>query len=238
MTRIRTTISTTAGLALLGAGLTAPTSVATTAAAPDACADAGSSCHIVSRADVDGDDRRDSVGLTAWGKSDHGYKATVRVRTADGESLTTVSPIDLPQVSAWWGAAAIDGEPGHELVLQSDEGAHTGWYHVITYRDGKLTTLKDPLSTRDFSYRYRWAIDSSATTGMGYRRTVMSSGKPLVYAYRGTLNRYSGRYVQTTKAVTWSNGGWRQISKKSASVTPAVMVANAEWNVPYLPQRH
>lgn len=223
----RTIISTTASAAMLGFGAAAPAQ----AAAPNACEDLAD-CTIVSRADVDGDGTRDSVGLTQSKTSESGYSAIIHVATADGETLTTQTHIRIPTVEAWWGAAAMDGEKGHELVLQSDAGAHTGWYRVITYRDGRLTTLRDP------HQQYRWPIDSSASSGAGYRRTVMSSGKPLMYSYRYRINNSTGRYVQAMKAVTWSNGHWSQVSRSSTSVSPKTQVERSDWAVPDLPKRY
>lgn len=229
MTRIRTTMAAIAG-STLAVGLAGP---AHGAAAPDACEGQGEDCSIVSRADVDGDGQRDSVGMWSSEAGDDGsFVATIRVQTAAGETLETTTDIRIPHIEPWWGAAKIDGEAGHELVLQSDEGAHTGWYRAITYRDGRLTTLNDP------NGEPRWAIDSAATSGSGYRRTTMSSGEPLMYSYRAEMDETDERPLHTITAVRWSDGRWAQVSKRTKRVDEEEHRKNLDWNVPYLPKRY
>ena len=137
---VRSTIATTTGLTLLGFGLAAPAQ----AAAPNACAERAD-CVIVSRADVDGDGVRDSVGMRAAHQGDGTDMVTLWVATADGERLSTVTET-LASKDHYRGSARIDGEDGYELVLRTGLGAHSAYYRVVTYRDGRLTTLQDPRS--------------------------------------------------------------------------------------------
>lgn len=93
MTRIRTTMAAIAG-STLAVGLAGP---AHGAAAPDACEGQGEDCSIVSRADVDGDGQRDSVGMWSSEAGDDGsFVATIRVQTAAGETLETTTDIRIP----------------------------------------------------------------------------------------------------------------------------------------------
>lgn len=229
MSTMRSTIATTAGLTLLGAGLAVPAQ----AAAPDACEDAGSSCSIVSRADVDGDGIRDSVSQVTWGKQENGtVRVTTRVATADGEKMYVVTELDQAQ-RGYYGAARVDGEDGYEIVIRTAVGAHTAYHQVLTYRDGRLTSLKDPRN------RYRWITDSSVWSAMGYQKTTTATGAYKFVSRDAVDNDRDGDFTMVTTAVGWnaSDRTWKRMGQSTRyDVAAATANRYSWWHVPYLPR--
>ena len=115
--------------------------VATPAHAANACSGL-SGCKVVSRADVDGDGRADQVGVrikTSGGTT----KNTVRVRTAKGRLMSSQVTVQ-PWAKSWHGAARIDGRAGYELVIPTNGQTEYLTYRVLTYRSGRLVTVKSP----------------------------------------------------------------------------------------------
>lgn len=221
--RIRTTLAATAGLSMLGVGLAAPTQ----AAAPDACAGQSSSCTIVSRTDVDGDGARDSVGQTRWGT-----KITTRLATADGERTYVVTEMEFVNGSGYFGAAQIDGEAGYEIVTRTSLGAHTAYHQVLTYRDGKFRTLKDPRN------RYRWITDSSVWSAVGYQKTTTAAGDYKFVSRDGIDSDRDGDFTVTTTSVGWNHRDktWKRMGQSTRhDVSAAIAYRYAWWHVPYLP---
>src|SRR5699024_1217840 len=70
----------------------------------------------------------------------------------------------------WHGTAKMDGRSGYELGVGSSHGAYAKFFKVITYRDGRLTMLKEPSSA------HRWGIDSSHSFNVGWTRTMTKGG--------------------------------------------------------------
>ena len=225
--RIRTTIAATAGLALLGTGFATTVQAAT----PYACSGV-SGCTVVSTADVDGDGARDSVGLKVWGSAAEGQQLTTRVTTADGEVMQTVTQTSRSMDEAadlFRGSAKIDGEDGYEVVVMSDLGAHTAYYRVITYRDGRLTTLKDPRN------RYRWITDGSVWSGYSYQRTTSSTGALKMVTREAVDGDRDGDFTQKTFSNTWKQGSWARMSSSTRyNVSATTAKRYYGWVVPYL----
>lgn len=199
------------------------------AAAPDACADRAD-CTIVSKADVDGDGARDSVGMRTAHQGGGIDRVTVWVATADGEQISTVTESTTTH-DHYRGAARIDGEDGYEIVVLSDLGAHTGYYRVITYRDGRLTTLKDPRN------RYRWVTDGSVWSDFGYQKTKTSAGADKLVARESVDSDRDGDFTQLTIASGWSSTQrtWARMGvSKRYDVSPTKAHRYTGWHVPYL----
>lgn len=232
----RARTATTTGATMLAAlalvttagGAAAPAG-AQSAATGSACTGL-SGCTVVSTADVDGDGRRDSVGLYGWRSDTVG----VKVRTAAGRSAWKRVSIDfLPDHardrSAFIGAARVDGAAGHELVVRKGLGAHTSFFTVLSWRDGRLATLKDP------GGRYEWITDGALNSGFGYRRSVSAGGTVKMVAHQA-IGDGTGRYRVTDRAAIWKGGRWVRTSTRT-STTTSVDAAHRDsgWHVPYLP---
>lgn len=213
------TVGLSAALVLAGAG---------GAQARAGSTETASTTKVVTRADIDGDGRADRTTLTTSGTRGDGT-AVLRVTTAAGQSMSTstdIGMVDLDDV--YYGAARIDGEAGYEIVLQSDMGAHTGWFRVVTYRDGRLTTLVDPDGS------WRWTVDQAVWVGKGYRRGTTASGAVKLTSYVALAERGSTSFELRTKAVQWSNGRWARLGLTRKRVNAATAYRNADWYVPYL----
>lgn len=227
--RIRTTLAATAGLSMLGAGLSSPAR----AAAPNACEDVGSSCTIVSRADVDGDGARDSVSQVTWGKGADGTgKVTTRVVTADGERMSTVTDVDVTEAAGYFGAAEVDGEDGYEVVIRTSVGAHTAYHQVLTHRDGRLTSLQDP------HHRYRWVTDSSAWSASGYEKTTTADGDDKLLTRTAVDEDLDGDYTMTLRSSVWNpqKETWQRLGETTRHDLGEEEVRRAPWwRVPGLP---
>lgn len=186
-----------------------------------------SSCKVVSRADVDGDGRADQVGLVQRTSYPQNNTITVRVRTAKGRTMTT-SHKAWWYGSTWHGAARFDGRAGHELVVGSSAGAHARIFRVVTYRDGKLVTLKAPGGS------WTWLIDGSYSMNAGWFRTT-SRGKVYMTSKSAMRNMSTYRHDLRTYKYQWKNGSWRFVSStRNPRATTTSAYAIAGWHVPYL----
>lgn len=225
-TRIRTTIAATAGLALAGVGLAAPTR----AAAPDACEGRGSDCTIVSRADIDGDSQADSTGISARVLDNGLERVTVRTHTADGERLSTYTDSErrMGGEERHRGTARIDGVRGYELVIVDELGAHTAYNRVLTYRDGRLTTLKDPY------HQWRWVTDGSVWSSAGYHRVDESSLGVQMFVSNATDNDGDGRFDQTLLRSRWAGDHWTKVTKIQRDVRPSTLEVYRGWNIHWM----
>lgn len=201
--------------------------------APSAAATRGtvctgvSGCKVVSRADVDGDGRADQVGVTTRVASSGERSTVVRVRTARGLTLKTTTK-GVWYSNPWHGAAKIDGQPGYELVIGANAGAHAQFFRVITYRSGQLVTLKGPGNS------YTWLIDSSYSFNSGwYRKT--SSGRVQMTSKGAVRNVDSAGHDLRINTYQWRSGSWSRVSSsrnRHASDRAAMTIGG--WHVPYL----
>lgn len=185
-------------------------------------------CTVKNYIDVDGDGRRDQVGLVDWVYSDGSEGgAQVRVRTAKGKLLTTSHKTWWNGDGTWHGAAKIDGRAGYELVLATDMGAHMLGYRVVTYRDGRLVTLKAP------GNQYTWWIDSSYSFNRGWYRSV-KAGKAYLTSKSAVRNESYGHDLRVNRYV-WRNGRWVSLSStRTRHASDRASMTIGGWHVPYL----
>lgn len=215
-----------AGIAISSATVAIGAATAGTAAAAPAASACGkiAHCKVVKHVDVDGDGAKDTVAVVGkkFDKHQLPHKATVRVKTADGKLLTR--SVDHLAVSSaknvFRGAAAIDGQPGSELVVTHNNGAHGNSYRVLTYRHGKLQTLPAPKAAADpgSSSKSDWLTDSALMSAQGIFR-AKKAGHPAQItvkkgAYSGHTKQLEGRVV----TYQWhQDGGWQQTSNHKKS---------------------
>lgn len=216
-----------AGLATAAAlGLSDPIAVphavgpAPAARPTDACGGLAG-CSIVARTDVDGDGRADEVAVVSRGlvRVQTPGAVAVRVRTATNRLLVSTSS------GVWWygkrsdvwaGAAELDSHPGAELVVGQTMGAHTLQYRVLTYREGRLTTLPSPRApkkTGQSRAAETWTVDGSYRFQAGIRRSV-SGGK--VYVTVKSAERNASGSGHTGWMVKYRHAGdtWKTVSTK------------------------
>jgi hypothetical protein len=169
-------------------------------------------CKVMGKVDVDGDHRTDQVGIVRVGTTEKG-KVTVRVRTARGRTLQTSNALNFwTPGSAWFGAAAVDGRPGAEIVVGSSAGLHTEYFRVVTYRAGRLVTLKAPPRLPGSSSR--WVMDCSYSENIGVSRRV-AKGTTYITVRTALRNASGEGHHGRTTVYKWRSDRWVQISTKT-----------------------
>jgi hypothetical protein len=223
---------------------TAASITTTTAAKADSsrsvCAGV-SGCKMVVQRDVDGDGRRDQVGIVERHVQDSG-SVTVRVRTAKGKHLQITNHDVIWFGKTWLGSAAIDGRRGAELVVGQAAGAHAMQFRVITSRRGKLVWLRAPKPFAGQATRIprkNWLIDSSYSFNTGIYRSV-SHGKVTLRVKSATRYRNDDRrhphYHVTTSTYTWRSGHWDKQSLRKVSRSDKTAARIGGWHVEGLPR--
>lgn len=190
-------------------------------------------CQRVANVDVDGDGRADQVAV-ASNKIASGGSITVRVRTAKHHTLQTTGRHVYWFDKPYFGAAALDGQPGAELVVGDTMGAHTQQFRVITYRKGRLVTLKAPplaWTKKGMSQATsRWWIDGSYSFNIGVYRSV--SAKHVVTLTLKSLERAEHGHVGHTTRYRWRSGGWVKVSAATVRVrSDQKAFATGGWHV-------
>lgn len=197
--RMTTAVAMTA--ALFGAGVPATAATSTAVA---------KSSH---KADVDGDGRADTVTVAPAS----GQRLRVSVRTAKGRAASIlIDQRDFgPSVSdkPYYGAADFDGVAGQELFVFYGQGAHTPWFKVLTWRDGKLFATRDP-----FSGEASWAPDSCVGYGTGYTVTGKGANKKLTVT-QAVFDAASSKYRGTDTTYAWSTAKGRWVKKATAKTS-------------------
>jgi hypothetical protein len=128
-----------------------------------------SACSKVSDVDVDGDARPDQVAVRRLADSEGQQVWQLRVLTAAG-TLSSVrsGPDVLYDDTPWFGAGAVDGAPGAELLLRMSSGPHTQWFRMYSWRNGKLALQRAP--DADPTYQDGgWVIDAAFSAYAGTR---------------------------------------------------------------------
>jgi hypothetical protein len=186
-------------------------------------------CHVVARADVDGDGRADTVALARRGADGalHG-SVTVLVRTARATVVSTRRTTFQWTGPLWQGAALLDGHRGQELVVGASAGAHTRFFWALTWRDGRLVTLPAPAGGPT------WVVDSAAAVVLGWQRTAAD---PVGLVRRRVVegDPDTGRFPGRETTWRWRADGWHRVATRSfRDVSPRRAGSWAGWNVPGL----
>ncbi len=222
----------------VGAGPVAAHPVAAVAAPAGARTDVCTGvtgCSVVANVDVDGDGRADQIGIRSSGLSDNG-SITVRVRTATQHTLQTTNRHVYWFSPPFLGATPIDGRAGAEIVVGATMGANYQEFRVITYRAGRLVTLKAPPTvwTRAGMTKAtsRWGIDGSYSFNRGVFRHV--SARHVVTVTMKTADRnVSGRgFTGHTNSYRWHAGHWQKVSAEKVHYSADRAVAGlGGWHV-------
>lgn len=200
--------------------------VPTAADASTACTGL-SGCKIVSRADVDGDGRADQVGVrikTSGGTT----KNTVRVRTAKGRLMSSQVAVQ-PWAKSWHGAARIDGRAGYELVIPTTGQSEYLTYRVLTYREGRLVTLKTPQN------RWSWDVVAEYAGVTGWARSTRD-GKVFVTRKIALRVGETSRFDLRATTYQWKNGAWSRPVSSTRNTRASQKAADSAfgWNISYL----
>lgn len=200
------------------------------AAVPRVCAGVAG-CRVVSHADVDGDGRRDAVGVERRGADGaNDGRVVVRVRTAT-RIVSTERRLSYWYGRPWRGAARLDGVPGAELVLGRTTGAHTVFEQVLTWRGGRLVGLRAP------DGQGTWVIDGTVNFQLGWLRRA---GQPGGTVTRLDAERNGGSgptFTGTATRYRWSGGRWvEQARATNRGLSQRTAYGWSGWHVPPLPR--
>lgn len=210
--RLRTA-SLTAAAALAGSLLSVTAGTTTAQAAdPGACSGV-EGCRVVARADVNGDGKRDAIGVARVGSNgDPKGAVIVRVKTGPGKIASVRRQAPYWYGPIWQGVADLDGKKGKEIVVGHSAGAHAQHYRSLTWRKGKLVNLKAP-GTSDY-----WLIDGAVWISAGWlqrpsdpagtirQRFAVRTGDATRSAFKGTVTTYR-----------WKPGGWTRVSVETTN---------------------
>ena len=169
--------------------------------------------------DVDGDGTRDSVSLTYLGSNQFTLTATTTKGKSSSVSFTSViKPTFVLPSNAWYGASAIDGRKGSELIVnrftsataESGENVTLG---VYTWRSGKLVAEKAPASWWGRTWK---GNATQGGSGRGYR-FFTSNGHRYVDATRMyTRNHRTDPWYGTFTRSVWLHGTWVKLWTRKA----------------------
>lgn len=164
--------------------------------------------HVVT--DLDGDGTRDSVTLTYLGADRFSLNATTTKGASSTVSFTShVDAKWAPAEDTWYGASAIDGRKGSELIVNAfttRTAASRGnvSLRVYTWRSGKLVMAKAPASR----WGKTWKVNASlAGEARGYN-FFTKSGRRYVDATRMTSGKYTKPWNGYVTRSVWRNGKW------------------------------
>jgi hypothetical protein len=210
-----TAAAVVAALAAAGASLTTP-AIAT--AAPQGVCHGHDRCRAVAAIDVDGDHRPDVVGFQ---KLPGDRTAVVRVLTASGDRLSRrVDVRGWFGGGRWAGATHIDGAPGAEMLVGSTLGAHTPFYTMLTFRDGRLMVERSPRGDST------WFVDAAATVDFGWWREV--SGGRVTMTSRSALRHVHGAWSGFDVRYRWHADHWQKVDR-AKHVYPGPRAASRIW---------
>lgn len=212
----------TATTLALGAPVTVPHAVEPAPVArPTGVCGGVTGCSVVARTDVDGDGRADEIGIVPRGldRVEKPGTVTVRVQTATKRLVSTTSR------DVWWygnpsevwaGSAEIDSARGAELVVGQAMGAHTLQYRVLTFSEGRLTTLSSPRAPKKTDQSRdteTWTVDGSYSFQAGIKRAV-SGGRVYVTVKSAERNDSGSGHTGWTVKYLRTDNTWKAISTK------------------------
>lgn len=182
---------------------------------PTATADSGPGvcegvrgCEVVARVDVNGDGRKDGVGLARRGNEDaETASVVVRVKVGSHRIVKKRRPIPGWYGPDWQGSAHVDGKRGRELFVGADAGAHTQWFHVLTWRKGRLTTLKAPTGGKT------WMIDGAYWISQGWQHRKGDPAGKIRFREAVRIDN-SKHFAGRVRMYRWSDDGWERKSVK------------------------
>lgn len=208
-------LATTAGAVPAGAAHAAAKKPAVCRGVPD--------CHRVKQIDVNGDGRRDGVGMVNR-VSDGSGTVTVHVRLSTGRRLAKTRRVEYWYGPVWSGAARLDGRRGAELFLGRSSGAHALLYQVLTIRKGKLVLLRAPGGAKE------WLVDGAYSMNVGFWRRV-NDGKVFVTRRSAVRNASGHGHHGRDVRYRWRSGWHKVSSTKRRYAKDKVAFGIGGWHV-------
>ncbi len=181
--------------------------------------------HVLT--DLDGDGTRDSVSLTYLG----GNRFSLKGVTTKGRSstVTFTSRVDAkwaPEADTWYGASAIDGHKGSELIVNKFTKSTAADRNnialgVYTWRSGKLVAAKAPASKWGRTWKVNGSFGSEAR---GYN-FFTKSGHRYVDATRMTTGKYTSPWNGYVTRSVWRSGKWVTLWTHKAKTVKSSMLS-------------
>jgi hypothetical protein len=169
--------------------------------------------------DVDGDGTRDSVDLSYLGSD----KFELAVTTTKGKTskvafTSHVEPGMVPAAQTWYGADAIDGRKGSELIVHlydpsvTDSGQNLD-IEVYTWRAGHLVVESAPAAATGTGWQVGVTEGSEGAAGYWF---FTSHGRRYVDTSRLTTGEWPWHYQGSITRSVWRNGKWAKVSTRTA----------------------
>lgn len=225
-TRVRWVAACTCALVVAAVPMTATSAGAAPAPAGTPSATAAAKSRLVAAVDIDGDGRKDRVGLRRISVGDPS-RYSLTVRTARGVSSTVKfssdwSWVDDPGPAI--GVGIIDGVRGAELAVPLwTSGGDSLPHSVLTWRRGRLVNLRAPLPapgspiTGDSG---SWGVLAVEWGVYGYS---FGHSKGVRTATVASLTREdSGLWKGRTARSVWTTKGWKMVATRRVTLTEKV----------------
>ncbi|HET7357916.1 MAG TPA: fibronectin type III domain-containing protein [Nocardioidaceae bacterium] len=171
-------------------------------------------CHVMARADVNGDGHRDVIAMARRGGRLGSPGALIlRVKTGPHHAVQTRRRLENWSGSPWVGVTRLDRRPGKEIMLGRLSGAAASFYQSITWRRGRLVLLDAPGRGR------WWPLEFSATLQSGWQRRAadpVGTMRQRIAAHPSSAGTYRGRI----KVYRWSRSGWHLVRTRTIDSVP------------------
>lgn len=175
--------------------------------------------------DVNGDAIRDTVTLSYLGSSRFELSATTtKGKTSKVRFTSYVQASTVPPKSTWYGASAMDGRLGSELIVNrftkaSAAGDTSTTLGVYTWRSGRLVAEKAPSTPTGRG----WVVNDQQTSlARGYRFFTQAGHR---YAEATRLVRGSRRWTGKTVRSVWRGNGWVQVATRASATKGASLTS-------------
>ena len=213
-------------------------SSAPAASATPATPTAPTPSRVTTRADVDGDGRRDTVELARRRVTPDEYTFRITVRTATGRRavrdvlVPNYGDGSLTPEDVWDGTATVDGTPGVEIAVDRSGGVGDfPWPHLYTWRAGRLAPAAAPgASAGDLG----WSVADHFTLVAGYDVRTVKGVRQL------TATHLDGRFGADRERVTfrgtrvtyrWQHGAWvKSGTRRIGPLSEDAALRHAGWH--------
>lgn len=166
--------------------------------------------------DVDGDGTRDSISLTYLGANQFTLTATTTKGTSASVTFTSVVDPDHGTAgSAWYGASAMDGRKGSELIVKRNtpdsilSGGPTA-LSVYTWRSGRLVAEAAPATPKGKV----WVVNDDGSPARGYRFFSSHGHRYVDASWLKAVSNRTGWKGSVVRSV-WRHGAWVKVSTRS-----------------------
>ncbi len=176
--------------------------------------------HVIT--DVDGDGKRDSVDLTYLGSDTFELAVTTaKGKTAKAGFTSVVSESLSPATATWYGASAMDGRKGSELIVNrynSESGVPQ--QSVYTWRSGKLVAEKAPARPKGKG----WQVDAddTSTQAQGYTFFTKHGHRYVDASWLDRSVKPGSKWKGSITRSIWRHGGWVKLSTRTAKTVKAL----------------